>query len=268
MQGLSAKPFLRWAGSKRKLLPRLIELAPEKFTRYVEPFAGSACLFFALQPKSALLGDINRELIRTYLEVKHRVEEVIADSDRLNCSENDYYRIRAWRPELLPGSTRAARFIYLNRFCFNGIYRTNRAGQFNVPFGADRAGPLPSPETLRACSLQLKAASLKDGRFEKVLAAVREGDFVYLDPPFSVRSRRVFKEYGPQLFSEEDLCLLKAGMVSMDKRGIHFLVSYADSEEGDYLRRGFSYAEVEVRRHIAGFARDRQDSRELLIYNA
>ena len=267
MDKFCAKPFLRWAGSKRKLLPHLLEFTPKSFTRYVEPFAGSACLFFCLNPKKALLGDINRELIRTYIELKYRLQEVVAELEKLNCSKEDYYLIRSWNPEDLSVSKQAARFIYLNRFCFNGLYRTNRSGRFNVPYGAERAGSLPSEKALQKCSRLLKKAVLKTSRFEKLLTHVKEGDFVYLDPPYSVRSRRVFNEYAPDHFNEQDLQALRDGMISLNRRGIRFLVSYADSAEANYLKKGFSSTYVEVRRHIAGFAGNRRKSREVLIHN-
>jgi len=151
MDELSAKPFLRWAGSKRKLLPQLLEFTPKDYGRYVEPFAGSACLFFHLKPRKALLGDINHDLIRTYLEVKYRVKEVVAELEKLNCSKENYYRIRAWQSERLSGPRQAARFIYLNRFCFNGLYRTNKTGQFNVPYGAERAGSAGADRSAGGC---------------------------------------------------------------------------------------------------------------------
>ncbi len=233
----------------------------------MEPFAGSACLFFELKPKNALLADINPDLIDMYREVKHRVGEVVVELQRLECSREDYYRIRRLNPDELTRSKRAARFIYLNRFCFNGLYRTNRAGQFNVPYGALRSGPLPSKQALHASALLLRKASLKAVHFKCVLAEIRHGDFVYMDPPYSVKSRRVFNEYASEQFSDRDLATLRQGMRDLDQRGIRFLVSYADSPEGDFLRQGFECSSIDVRRHIAGFAGNRRDSRELLIFN-
>lgn len=139
-----AVPFLRWAGSKRKIIPILLDLAPAKFARYVEPFAGSACLFFALRPAQAILSDINVELINTYQTLKANVEGVIKHLSLLNCGEEEYYRIRSQANSKMTNEKRAARFIYLNRFCFNGLYRTNKQGKFNVPYGAHKAGNLPS----------------------------------------------------------------------------------------------------------------------------
>jgi DNA adenine methylase len=150
--------FLRWAGSKRQLLPILTEMIGQDYERYVEPFAGSACVFFELVPDKALLGDVNAELIHTYIEVKYRVEDVIKQLAQWRKSKKRYFELRALEPESLSPAIRAARFIYLNRCCFNGLYRTNRQGRFNVPYGGKRSGRLPSAETLCAASRALKKA--------------------------------------------------------------------------------------------------------------
>jgi DNA adenine methylase len=263
----NVKSFLRWAGSKRQLLNQLQRHLPDDYGRYIEPFAGSACLFFRLQPPAALLGDINSELIHALRAVK-RVPTLIAiELETLPKKKSLYLRLRRQDPRQLSTVPRAARFIYLNRCCFNGIYRTNRSGEFNVPYGGDRSGKLPSVETLRLCSKVLKRASLMNSDFERVLRQARRGDFVYLDPPFSVRSRRVFKEYDSSVFNANDLARLRQWMERLADLRIHFLVSYAASEEADYLKRGFSTRVVSVRRNIAGFSSGRARTAELLIYN-
>lgn len=162
-----AEPFLRWAGSKRKLLPAIREHIPHKINNYIEPFAGSACLFFALGPQRAILGDMNDELIRTYRQIQADYPSVVRRLVPLRRSRKLYLSWRALEPENLASDKRAARFIYLNRYCFNGLYRTNLAGRFNVPFGAENTGSLPSPEALAACSQQLKNARLIAGDFSK-----------------------------------------------------------------------------------------------------
>lgn len=259
--------FLRWAGSKRKLLPSLLDLAPRGFDRYVEPFAGSACLFFSLRPQRAILGDINEELINTYREVKKRPDEVIGCLSELNPSKTDYYRIRALDPSELSGPLRAARFIFLNRLCFNGLYRTNRQGEFNVPFGGYRCGPIPSAESLRATASFLKRAALVSGSFERTLERVQSGDFVYLDPPYCIRARRVFNEYSHFSFGSEQLARLREHLDRINRMGVPFLVSYGLSREGRELAKGFRYREVVVQRQIAGFSAKRRKNKELLITN-
>lgn len=259
--------FLRWAGSKRKLLPTLIDVIPQRFDRYVEPFAGSACLFFKLQPKVAVLGDINEELTNTYYELKTNVEAVIRSLFRFRSSEQDYYRIRSLDPSRLQGPRRAARFIYLNRFCFNGLYRTNKNGQFNVPYGAYKAGALPSPDVLRSSAVSLKSAAIISGSFEKTLQKVKSGDFVYLDPPYCIRARRVFNEYSNFNFGSEELKCLRSHLLRLSKMDVPFLVSYGVSREARELAKGFNCREVLVQRQIAGFAAKRRKNKELLITN-
>lgn len=262
-------PFLRWAGSKRRLLPLLRTFWKPEHQRYVEPFAGSACLFFALRPPKAILGDLNIGLISTYIEVKYRLDGVLEQLARLEPSnKEEYLRLRALEPSSLEPALRAARFIYLNRFCFNGIYRTNLKGHFNVPYSGDRCGAMPKDVTFRQCSQQLKNARFVKGDFEKVLCQAVKGDFVYMDPPYAVRARRVFCEYDPSTFTHEDIKRLRSWMDSFQKKGIRFVVSYAESEEADVLKSGFSYEMVTVRRNIAGFAGHRTTTNEIVITNS
>lgn len=260
-------PFLRWAGSKRRLLPVLSSYWTKNHRRYLEPFAGSACLFFSLRPPRAILGDVNPELIGTYLEVKHRVNGVIQQLGMLRQSKRQYLALRSANPRNLSPSARAARFIYLNRFCFNGIYRTNLQGRFNVPYSGDRCGNLPGADLLRKCSRHIRRACLVNGDFERVLNHARRGDFVYMDPPFAVRARRVFREYDPSTFTLQDTLRLRLWMEKLAAARVSFVVSYAESEEAEILRKGFSCRRVAVRRNIAGFASNRALSNEVVISN-
>lgn len=261
-------PFLRWAGSKRQILSTLSQYWNSTFDRYVEPFAGSACLFFHLAPPRALLGDINRELIHSYRCIRSRHREISRVLRAMRKSEYQYYKIRSLRPENLSPQRRAARFIYLNRFCFNGIYRTNTKGHFNVPYGGNGSGSLPSEEMLiRAASL-LKRATLVCGDFEKVLDKVQQGDFVYMDPPFVVSNRRVFKEYGSGVFGRDDIVRLRKRLIALTAMGVPFVVSYIRSKEGEYLSRDFNVASVTVRRNVSGFVSKRRKCQELLISNS
>jgi DNA adenine methylase len=260
-------PFLRWAGSKRQLLPILTGIIGDDFERYVEPFAGSACVFFRLLPKRALLADLNEELMHMYTQVKHRVDRVIEQLGNWRKSRKCYLELRSLDPESLPPDIRAARFIYLNRCCFNGLYRTNRKGQFNVPYGGDRSGRIPDAEMLHSASRALINAELLAGDFANSLQLVTPGDFVYMDPPFSITSRRMFNEYDASIFDVEQLERLRSVMEELADRRIKFLVSYADSTEANVLRKGFKSRTVRVRRNISGFAATRSSSREILIYN-
>jgi DNA adenine methylase len=259
--------FLRWAGSKRRLVPILRTYWKPQHKRYLEPFAGSACLFFSLNPPRAILGDVNAELISTYLQVKYRLHALLPQLASLKRSKREYKKLRSLNPDTLLPCERAARFIYLNRYCFNGLYRTNLKGEFNVPYGGEKSGNLPSVEALRQCSRRLVETRLISGDFERVLRHARKGDFVYMDPPFAVHARRVFNEYHPDTFCSHDIARLRRWMERLDRKGISFLVSYAQSAEARILAEGFNCRRLSVRRNIAGFAGDRADSIELLISN-
>ena len=261
-------PFLRWAGSKRRLLPVLQTFWTKNHKRYVEPFAGSACLFFAIKPPKAILGDLNPELIATYIEVKYRIVAVLKELKALRPEDKEeYLRLRRIDISTLSPPARAARFIYLNRYCFNGIYRTNLAGQFNVPYSGVRCGSVPQDGVFEKCSNRLRQARFVKGDFEKVLKLAQKGDLVYMDPPYAVRARRVFSEYDPSTFTSEDIVRLRSWMERLNAARINFVVSYAESDEADVLRRNFSYETVSVRRHIAGFVGHRTLTNELLISN-
>ena len=261
------KPFLKWAGSKRQILYILSTYWSNQFNSYIEPFAGSGSLYFYLMPQKAILGDINAELIATYKQIKNDVSSVSAELSTLIREKSEYYRIRSLDTKTLAPSQRAARFIYLNRLSFNGLYRTNQKGQFNVPFGGDKGGLLPSYELLQECSSCLQRAKLVSGDFELVLGKAKLGDFVYLDPPYSVKARRMFNEYNRAGFNENDINRLKQWLNQLTQRGVVFLLSYAKSKEAKYLMEGYPIREVTVRRNIAGFSKHRRDAKEWIASN-
>lgn len=264
----SAQPFLRWAGSKRKLLPVISSLVPRSFERYVEPFAGSACLFFFLNPSKAILGDINPELINAYQQLTINPKKIISSLAKYqDRTPETFYRIRAEQPNSLNPAARAVRFIYLNRLCFNGLYRTNLRGEFNVPYGGLRSGNFPTPEELAAASQVLSKADLMSAPFEQVLAKARPGDFVYLDPPYSISNRRVFNNYASDIFGLNNLKTLRSELLELDRKRIPFLLSYGLSREGLELADGFNTQHAVVQRQIAGFAKHRRVARELLVTN-
>ena len=248
-------------------MPTLARYWDSGFARYVEPFAGSARLFFHLAPPRALLGDINAELIATYTQLRRSSVAVYGALKALKGGRQAYQGIRMVDPSSLTGPARAARFIYLNHFCFNGLYRTNRLGRFNVPYGGEKTGPLPGFPELARYSKLLRRATLVSCDSERVLRRVKPDDFVYLDPPFSVRARRVFHQYDATAFGTNDLRRLRSWMERLDDLGVAFLVSFAESDEARYLRRGFHARRVQVKRSIAGFAANRVYVTELLISN-
>jgi DNA adenine methylase len=261
-----AKPFLRWAGSKRKQLDRLSIFWCDEHSRYVEPFAGSACLFFALTPPAAILGDSNRDLIEVYRVVRDEPERLHRRLQRIRRDSETYVRWRSLPARSLDRETRALRFLYLNRNCFNGIYRTDIHGNFNVPVGR-KPGAYFTKEDLVRCSDLLNKATLVAGDFEKTLGRVQAGDFVYLDPPYAVRSRRIFREYGKQIFDVSDLPRLAKSLKRIADSGADFLVSYADCREIRAIARNWNSLRLPIRRHIAGFAGARKNAYEWLITN-
>jgi DNA adenine methylase len=234
--------------------------------RYIEPFAGSACLYFALAPKRGILGDNNESLIEVFRAVRSEPDRLFDRMCRIRRDAATYYRWRDKNPGALDEETRVVRFLYLNRNCFNGIFRTNLEGHFNVPIGT-RTGAYFTRSELRACSDLLKNATIIAGDFAVTLRMVQKGDLVYLDPPFAVNSRRLFREYGAKPFDPSDISRLAACLVEIDQAGADFLVSYADCREARGLARKWNASRFAIRRHVAGFFGDRRYAYEWLISN-
>ncbi|HMO05106.1 MAG TPA: Dam family site-specific DNA-(adenine-N6)-methyltransferase [Kiritimatiellia bacterium] len=264
---LRLNPIFRWAGSKRKQLSALESHWNTDFTRYVEPFAGSAALFFHLQPQQALLGDINAGLIEAYDVVRSKPDDLYHAVTSLPKGEDAYYVERDKDPRCLCKFDRAVRFVYLNRHCFNGIFRTNTEGKFNVPYAHSRAGAIPPIEDFRRAALLLARASLKCADFGRILSSVRSGDFVFLDPPYAVASRRVFRQYDKRAFTPRDLVRLSKHLYRIDECGAKFVMTYAQcSEVATHFQR-WDRRRIRVRRHVAGFAGARRSAYEVLITN-
>jgi DNA adenine methylase len=261
------KSIVRWAGSKRSLLPELRRCVPETFNTYIEPFAGSACLFFDIQPKRAILADLNSELINTYRQVRRNPELVLQGFRRFRKGERSYYKIRALDPAELSDVERAARFLYLNRFCFNGLYRTNLKGEFNVPYGPPTKPLRVFESDVVAAAAVLRSAQLIADDFENVVDHVEEGDLVYLDPPYVLDERRVFTEYLPGSFIRSDLVRLTSALAEIDGRNATFILSYADSVEARQLVEHWNHRPVWTRRNIAGFVGARKGDIEVLASN-
>ncbi len=259
-------PLFRWAGSKRQLLPILQSVCPSEFEQYIEPFAGSACLFFLLRPRQAILGDFNQSLIETYRTVERSPRAIANHLAKFPSSSAFYYTIRRQSPRGLTEVERAARFIYLNRFCFNGVYRTNLKGDFNVPRGT-KTGQLPTYLNLKSYSEALAGVTLVAGDFEDTLAHAGPGDFVYLDPPYSSATERNRGEYGHGGFSSADLERLRRSIEALDRVGATFVLSYRYTKEVRLLFARWEQRTITVRRNVAGFAGDRRSVRELLISN-
>ena len=212
------------------------------------------------------MGDNNRELINVYRILRKDPERIHRRLVGIPRERDTYYRWRALDPKKLDAETKALRFIYLNHNCFNGIYRTNVSGHFNVPFGTKLSTYLSRDEFV-GCSEVLADVRLVSGDFETTLSNVAAGDFVYLDPPYAVTSRRLFREYGKKSFDTGDVERLSAQLERIHDLGAHFLVSYADCREARALAKNWNSQKFLVKRHIAGFSDHRTHSFEWLIYN-
>ena len=260
-------PLIRWAGSKRQLLPRLIHKLPAHFGTYIEPFAGSACLFFAVNPAKAILSDQNPDLIEAYKTITRHPIRVLRAARAMSASPDEYYRVRAQSRESLSPLNRAVRFLYLNRHCFNALYRTNGSGAFNVPIGL-KTGGFPDDETFRRSAAILGRAELFCSDFEETLTRAKKGDFVYLDPPYVSRKGADKNVYGCGSFTARDLPRLLCQLELLHSKKVHFLLSYSHSPELLKLLPQKSQPGFEVRRHISGKANGRSFAKEVLLNNS
>src|SRR5229473_1449448 len=179
-----AAPFLKWVGGKTSLLPELLKHIPARLRGYHEPFVGGGALFFAVRPRRAVLADNNAELIHCYQQVRDDVYGVLDALARHVYQRPHFEAVRALEPLRLPAAARAARFIFLNKTCFNGLWRVNRAGRFNVPFGRYKNPRFADPASLITASHALRGVEIRHSPFEEALAMAAPGDFVYLDPPY------------------------------------------------------------------------------------
>lgn len=255
---------LRWAGSKKKLLPLLIRSAPKVYNRYYEPFLGSGALFFSLVPCDAVIGDLNSDLIRTFAILRQYPIKLYTLLNAFPRTKRDYYRVRSSKPN--DAVLRAARFLYLNRLCFNGLYRTNRSGDFNVPYGSD-AGAYPSLACFRRAAAQLRKARLLPGDFEDTLASAGKHDFVYIDPPYVYSDRKDRGEYGANSFACADLPRLRKTLTMLDRKKAFFLLSYLECDDIKSHLNGWNVTRIPVRRQIASFVSKRIVVNEVLVSN-
>src|SRR2546422_394974 len=193
---------------------------------------GSASFFYATPPPVAVLSDINEELVRTFVTVRDHPRAVYTRLIAFPRGKRSYKALRKINPVNLDPLKRAARFIFLNRFCFNGLYRTNLDGVFNVPFAPSGTGDLPNWKQFSAAARALRSMTILRSDFATTIRRkVRKGDFVYLDPPYAIENRRVFREYGPQTFGPEDLGRLRRTLRLIERRGAKFVLTYAASPE-------------------------------------
>ena len=267
-----ARPFLKWAGGKTALLPKILPRLPAKMRTYYEPFLGGGAVFFALAAegrfKRAILADGNEELIGTYNALMLSPSTVVRLLSKHVYDEEHYYAVRAQAPRTDTG--RAARMIYLNRTCFNGLYRVNRKGAFNVPFGRYTNPVICDTENLYAVSETL-AAVMREGRlmcadFEDGVKGARKGDAVYFDPPYVPLSGTAdFTAFTRSGFDEAAHVRLRDCFKRLDERGVHVLLSNSDTPLVRRLYKGFRISRVKAPRRVNSKGDKRGDVTELLI---
>jgi len=269
------KPFLRWVGSKVQLLPVLREWMPKRFSVYAEPFIGGGALFFNTRPRHATLSDTNSRLVRTYQAIRNDVDAVIAAlriyaDGHERClvagtAEQLYYHVRGIEPDAMSDTDLAAWFIYLNKTNFNGIWRVNRSGQFNVPYG-HRKSPLICDEiTLRACAEALQRATIVHRDFKET--NVPPTSFVYFDPPYAPLSATSdFTSYTAEGFSAQDQKDLRDLALRLKNRGVYVLLSNSSAPLiRELYKDHFEIREVPARRNVNADASGRGAVTELLI---
>lgn len=274
-------PFVKWAGGKGQLLSQFERYLPNAFGRYVEPFVGGGAVFFnlyrqgRLSGKQAVLIDRLEELINVYRAVRDEVEGLIAElrlHEPYKLDPDHFYEVRAWdrqadyarRSDL----ERAARFVYLNRTCYNGLYRVNRRGQFNVPLGRHQNPTICDAENLRAASRALRGVTLLVGDFARCLEVAGSGDFVYLDPPYHPLSNTAnFTSYTSTDFGLQDQQRLARTFRELDRRGCQIMLSNSATGSIRDLYGGYEQIEVQAVRSISCKGDERGALSELLVMN-
>jgi DNA adenine methylase len=263
-------PFLKWAGGKRQLLSYIEARVPERIDTYFEPFLGGAAVFFRLAARRsfrrAVLADANSDLVDCYQAVRNNVDGVIAALRKYRNDHDQYYRVRAQDPEAMSHVERAARVIYLNRCGYNGLYRVNRSGRFNVPFGRYKRPVICDEGKLRAASLALRHAKLVCGDFTRILREVGPDDFVYFDPPYvPLSATSSFTAYAKRQFGASDQERLADVLRGLAQRKVPALLSNSYCSETRDLYLGFDLEKVPARRSINSVARGRGPIDELLV---
>lgn len=258
-KGEPAKPFLKWAGGKSQILGLLLAKTPKNYEKYIEPFVGGGALFFAIKPYSGVIADSNPELINAYRCVANRLEKVVENLQSFTNSEDYYYSVRAQKFDDLEPEYAAARTIYLNRTCYNGLYRVNEQGQFNVPFGKYKNPTICSYETLRAASNALQGIEILHGDYKEILEkTAKSGDFIYLDPPYlPVSKYSDFKRYTKEKFYEEDHRELALTVAHLQQEGCHVILTNSNHPLVHELYGQYKIEVINTRRNISSNAKTR-----------
>jgi DNA adenine methylase len=267
---VKAKPFIKWAGGKSQLLPAMLPHFPPlpRIGRYFEPFMGGAAVFFAVQHRQSFLSDSNLALVELYQVVQRQVEELI-QALKIHRNERAYfYEVRAQSPAGLSPAQRAARLIYLNKTCYNGLYRVNSRGQFNVPFGRHKNPTICDGDGLRAASRALRCADISHRNFGSILKHAEPRDFIYFDPPYHpLNKTSSFTSYTSDKFGESEQRRLAEVFAELARRGCYVMLSNSDMPLIRELYRDFIIHEIQAGRAINSKTQGRGKITELLIVN-
>ncbi len=274
------KPFLKWVGGKRQLIPQFKELKlfpPKNFDSfknfYFEPFLGGGALYFDLLPKKAILSDLNHELITTYNVIKNNVEELIISLKDHICEKEYFNSLRDQNLKNLSDINIASRMIFLNKTCFNGMYRVNKSGKFNVPFGKYSNPLICDSENLRRVSLHLKSTKIQINDYKKILDLAKRGDFIYFDPPyFPISKSSSFTAYTANNFLENEQVELRDVYIELAKRGCYVMLSNSDCLYTNKLyenleKFNIKIHKVEATRALNSKASARGKINEILVTN-
>lgn len=270
------QPVLKWVGGKRQLIPEIEKYFPDKkdISTYYEPFVGGGAVLFHFQPKKAVINDVNEELINLYKVIKDDVESLIEDLGNYENDEDLYYEIRALdrSPEFknLTNIQRASRIHFLNKTCYNGLYRVNSAGEFNTPFGKYKNPNITNDTVLRAVSNYFNKSKIKilNGDFEEALKGIRKGAFVYFDPPYDpISSSSNFTGYSEGGFDRDEQIRLKEVCDRLNSRGVRFLLSNSSTEFIKDLYKDYDIISVNAKRSINSVGSDRGEVEEVLVKN-
>lgn len=249
----ATKPILKWAGGKTQMLPDLLPKVPTSYGRYIEPFFGGGALFFSLCPEKAIIADSNPELINLYRQVADNVESVIFYLKQYENTSEIFYSVRSLDWEQLSKPEAAARTLFLNRTCYNGLYRVNKKGQFNVPYGKYKNPKICDTEALYAASSALKKAEIICGDYSLVLEHYAQpGDFIFLDPPYlPISEYSDFKRYTKEQFYEEDHVELAKEVIRLHEKGCHILLTNSNHPLVHELYAPFKIDIIQTKRHIS-----------------
>ncbi len=265
-------PIVKWVGGKRQLMFELLKNMPKSYNRYFEPFIGGGALFFELQPQNGYISDMNKELITLYTVVRDDVYELIDDLNKHKVSKEYFLKIRnldrTEKYNSLSDVKIASRFIYLNRTCFNGMYRVNSQGQFNVPFGNYKNPRIVDAENLINCSKLLKNTEIYCADFSEILNKVQKGDFVYFDPPYvPLNETSSFTSYTKDGFDLDMQFKLRDVCDELDNKGVMFMLSNSDTKLVNELYSNYEIKKVFASRAINANPNGRGKITEVLVKN-